>query len=318
MRYLIALMFITLLAGCSQTSPRPPTMINASSTQVMDGFAIAAYLQTLYGRKFPNCNKVNSQPAFLCSGVTIRVTLKSTSYKVWEPSPFSVRQGGVAFSYLRADADFGRFAYERANGYILYPVLEAPVDKYKMHYLCAYPYDAWSHTREADKPCGPHPSYPAQSRLCQDTGVTTAEQWLAVWRIPEGNPNQRQCGFDVNDNRNALAGPAFYQSIRARSLVNGSGVNEHNELTIKTWCDPLSTDPEKSCAQSFPANKFPIMAFFYTQDGQALADAQYNQRDFYNSTNPKIIVPIIRLVLSTSIPGTAKFEYIPADQTVTP
>jgi hypothetical protein len=187
-----------------------------------------------------------------------------------------------------------------------------------MHYLCSYPYDAWSHTRQADKPCGPHASYPAQSTLCHNAGVTTAEQWHAVWSLPGGNANQRQCGFDVSDNRNQLAGPAFYQSIRARSLVNLSGVNEHNEITVQTWCDPLSADVNKSCATSFPANKFPILAFFYTTGGQALADAQYNRRDFYNSTDPKITVPIIRLIPSGTTPGTAKFEYIPADQVINP
>jgi hypothetical protein len=222
-----------LLTGCSQTVKQSPEPTNLGEPGDQ-GFTTAAYLNTLYARQFPNCNKSNSQPVFLCSGVTIRVTVKSTNYKVWEPSPFSVKQGGVAFSYLRADADFGRFAYNYSNGYILYPILEAPSDKRTMHYLCSYPYDAWSHTRQADKPCGPHASYPAQSTLCHNAGVTTAEQWHTVWTLPEGNAHQRQCGFDVSDDRNQLAGPAFYQSIRARSLVNLSGVNEHNEITVQT------------------------------------------------------------------------------------
>lgn len=55
------------------------------------------------------------------------------------------------------------------------------------------------------------------------------------------------------------------------------------------------------------------MAFFYLNGSAGLADAQYNQRDFYNSTNPKVIVPIIRLTLASS--GTI-FTYIQADQVI--
>ncbi|MNG17678.1 hypothetical protein D3C84_1016820 [compost metagenome] len=61
------------------------------------------------------------------------------------------------------------------------------------------------------------------------------------------------------------------------------------------------------------------MAFFFIAGGtnEGLADARYNQRDFYNSTNPKIVVPIIRLTPATSANGKATFTYNAADQAVT-
>jgi hypothetical protein len=321
MRKIAAAFFIALLMGCVQTATQPPVAIGVSGVEVLNGPAIATQLNTLYGRKFPNCNKSDSQPAFLCSGVTLRVTVKdpANKYKVWDPSPTSVTSGGVSFSYLRQDADFGRLAWGNGNGYIVYPIFESPQDKLDLDYLCAYAYDAWTWTRRADAVCAAHPSYPVQSQLCQNAGVTTAEQWYAVWRIAGGNPHQRQCGFDVRDERHHLAGPAFYQSVRARAFVSLTGYNEHNELLIKTWCNPTSPDPAKSCASSFPPNRFPIMAFFYVYGGAnaGLADAQYNQRDFYNSTNPRILVPIIRLTPSASNGGAASFTFAPADQVVT-
>lgn len=309
MRNLIALLFILWMVGCTQVTMAPPDTVNINGVQVLDGPETATFLTTLYNRKFPNCNNTDSQPSFLCSGVTLRVTVKdpNNTYKVWDPSPASVTSGGVAFSYLRADANFGRLAYGYGNGYILYPIFGAPVDKIDLDYLCSYPMDAWTLERSKTRPCSPHPTYPTQSQLCQYAGVTTAQQWTNVWNIAGGNKNLRQCGFDVSDDRNNYAGPAFYQSVLARNLIGSTAFNGHNEITIKTWT-------------AGRPNVFPLMAFFFIAGGtnEGLADAQYNQRDFYNSTNPKIVVPIIRLTPATSITGSATFTYNAADQQVRP
>ncbi|MBV4462690.1 halovibrin HvnC [Pseudomonas sp. SWRI79] len=307
MQKIIGVLLVALMVGCTQVDIKPPSEVGTlNNVQTLNGPAIATQLNTLYNRKFPNCNKSDSQPAFLCSGVTLRVTVQNPAYKVWDPSPTSVKSGGVSFSYLRADSNFGRLAWGHGNGYILYPIFEAPTDKYDLDYLCSYPYDAWTWTRNANAVCVAHPTYPAQSQICHNAGVTSAEQWLTVWKTPGGNPNQRQCGFDVSDDRNTLAGPAFYQSIRARGLAGVTGYNEHNEIQIKTWS---FRDP----------NKFPIMAFFYIYGGTnaGLAEARYNQQDFYNSTNPRIVVPIVRLTPAASADGNSSFAYAQADQVVT-
>jgi hypothetical protein len=306
-RKLIGLLAIGLMVSCAQVATRPPEAIQINGVQVLDGPAVAASLTTLYRRTFPNCHSSNSQPSFLCSGVTIRVTVKDPSYKVWDPSPTSVKSGGVSFSYLRQDSNFGRLAWGYGNGYILYPIFEAPQDKIDLTYLCAYPMDAWGWHRSETEVCGPHKDYPVQSQLCQNAGVTTAQQWRDVWNISGGNPNLRQCGFDVRDERNQLAGPAFYQSLLAKGLIGATGFNGHNEIILKTW------------ARGQP-NTFPLMAFFFIAGGgnAGLPDAQYNQRDFYNSTNPKIIVPIIRVTPATSSTGSATFTYVAADQAVNP
>lgn len=309
MKKIIGVLLIALMVGCTPVATKPPSEVRTfNNIQKLDGPAIATQLNALYNSKLPNCNNSNSQPAFLCSGVTLRVTVKDPNniYKVWDPSPTSTRSGGVSFSYLRADANFGRLAWGYGNGYILYPTFEAPTDKIDLEYLCSYPMDAWGWYRSTTQVCGPHKDYPVQSQLCQNAGVTTAQQWLAVWNTAGGNRNLRQCGFDIRDERNAYAGPAFYQSLLGKSLLGATGFNGHNEVIIKTW---TSGQP----------NTFPIMAFFFIAGGsdpKPLADARYNQRDFYNSTSPKIVVPIIRLTPATSATGTATFTYVAADQVV--
>jgi hypothetical protein len=307
MSKLLLSLLIALLLGCSQTATQLPTEIGVNNAQPRTGPAIATYLNTLYARQFPNCNKIDSQPAFLCSGVTLRVTARDPAgqYKVWDPSPTSVKSGGVSFSYLRQDANFGRLAWGYGNGYIVYPFLEQPAGKLQLQVLCSYPMDAWGWHRSATAVCVPTPQYPNVSGHCQDAGVLTAEQFKAAWDYSYENKNLRQCDFDVRDERNHLAGPAFYQSLRAKTLLGETGFGEQNEVIISTWA-------------AGSANQLPIMAFFFIAGGTnaGLADAQYNQRDFYNSTTPKIVVPIIRLTPATSAAAPAAFTYSATDQAV--
>ncbi|WP_259696076.1 halovibrin HvnC [Pseudomonas brassicacearum] len=305
------LLLIGLMVSCSQLATEPPEINRISGTEILDGPSTAAYLTTLYNRDFPNCHQSNSQPAFLCSGVTLRITTKDPDnfYKVWDPSPISLKSGGVSFSYLRTDVRFTRPGPDYHNGFILYPIFGAPPDKIDLDYLCAYPMDAWGWNRSLTEVCGPSQQYPVQSQLCWLAGVTTPQQWLAVWNLPGATPNLRQCGFDVRDERNAYAGPAFYHSLQAKKLLGPTGFNEHNEVIIKTW------------VPGHP-NSFPIMAFFYIAGApnqtQGLAEAQYNQRDFYNSTNPRILLPIIRLTPAASLSQGASFAYVATDQVVRP
>ncbi|RON69572.1 halovibrin HvnC [Pseudomonas fluorescens] len=309
---IIGLLLFALLVGCAQPVSQAPDVINGSSAQSarLDGAATAAYLTTLYGRQLANCNEVDSKPAFLCSGVMFRVTDKdpNNTYKVWDPSPTSIKNGGVNFSYLRADTNFDKFAWDKtnSNGYILYPVLERPANTDQLKVLCSYPMDSYGWHRSATAVCVAHPSYP-NSGHCQDAGITTGEQFKNAWSSAPGDQNRRQCDFDVRDERNRLAGPAFYQSLRAKSLLGATGFSQWNDILVKTW------------AAGKP-NALPILAFYYSpakNDPKALADAQYNQRDFYNSTNPKIVVPIIRVALPTVLTGKATFTYVAADQAIT-
>ncbi|TWC23113.1 MULTISPECIES: halovibrin HvnC [unclassified Pseudomonas] len=315
MRKFIGLLLVAVAVGCTQLGTQPPEITNINGSQVLNGPETAAYLTTLYGRNFANCHHSESQPAFLCSGVVHRLTIKDPAerYKVWDPSPISLENGGVSFSYMRADTNFSHFGGAYQNGYIVYPVLEAPADKIHLQYMCSYPMDAWTQSRL--QVCGPHANYPYHSNLCQYHNVTIAEQWVYVWTYPDPNAQHpiQQCGFDVSDGRNTLAGPAFRESLRARALLAATHPNyaqqvfhDHNEMIVKTWTPGQP-------------NSLPILAFFYIAGySEGLADAQYNQRDFYNSTHPKLVIPIIRLTPATSLNGRASFTYVEAEQVVKP
>jgi len=311
----VGLLLIGLMVSCTQLGTKPPEITRINGTEIIDGPGTAAYLSTLYHRNFPNCNRTESQPAFLCSGLTHRLTIKDPAeiYKVWDPSPISETNGGVSFSYMRADTNFSAFGGNYHNGYIIYPFLEAPAGKIQLMYMCSYPMDGWTQSRI--QVCGPHADYPYHSHLCQYHNVTIAEQWVYVWTYPNPSAelNRQQCGFDVSDGRNTLAAPAFRESLRARALLAATHPNyaaqvfhEHNEIIIKTW------------APGQP-NNLPILAFFYIAGySQGLAEARYNQRDFYRSTKPNIVIPIIRLTPAASLSHSASFAYVATDQVVTP
>jgi len=73
---IINLLLLALLVGCAKVATPTADTINVNGAQVLSGPAIAAQFNTLYSRTFLNCNKSDSQPAFMCSRVTLRVTVK--------------------------------------------------------------------------------------------------------------------------------------------------------------------------------------------------------------------------------------------------
>jgi len=305
LKLMIAVLGASFVLGCSQTGPAPQQE-SMNGLAANTGNAVAARLQALYDDKRINCG-TPSAPAFLCSGVTLRVTRQDNSYHVWDPSPTSVKTGGIHFSYLRADANFKEMAWtdpkENSNGYVLYPILEKPADKLHIEYLCAFPIDGWAWYR-ASPGCGPSTDYPTQSRRCQSIGITTAEQWIKHWQTAGiAKPSLHQCSFDIRDAMNNLGADSFYQSIRAKQQLGQRGFSEQNDLILAAW-------------GAGQPNKLPIMAFFYIAGSPAvgLADARWNQRDLYNWTSPRITVPIIRITLATTVTGRATFQYVDADQ----
>jgi hypothetical protein len=266
-----------------------------------DGQATLNDLQKRYNDTRADCG-TNNRPAFLCSGILLRVTKKSDAYKVWNPSPTSVSRGAVSFSYLRADAKFQNFAWNSAtpNGYIIYPKLQAPTKK-ALDVLCAYPNDSWEWFR--DVPCGSstadNGAYAQIGQLCSSQGITTAEQWAARWQEIVNKPGYARCGFNVNKTLPNGA-VAFMESLKAKQQA---GIfYEQNELQITTWPQNIASD-------------LPIQAFFYTNT-ESLADAQANQREFYAATGNRIIVPIINVRLPTTAEDDAVFGFYSKDQSL--
>ncbi|MCX2546472.1 halovibrin HvnC [Pseudomonas sp. COW5] len=310
-KHIVQALLIAIVLGCTQvdTQSTLPRITSNNPHAAMTGPQVVELLNTLYNRQFPNCDKNDNRPAFLCSGIIFRVTDKNPgdTHHVWNPSPTSVKNGGVSFSYLRADSKFGRLAWGKGNGFMLYPIFGAPWDKVDLDVLCSFPIDGWTWNRTT--PCGPYVSFPATSQRCQSAGVATAEQWKNVWDTSPDSHHLRQCGFDVSEATGKPAGVPFYQSVRARGMLSQmpAHFSEQNEIVIKTWPQNLQ-------------DTFPLMAFFFIAGGTnaGLAEAQGNQKDFYDSTTARIWVPVIRLFPPSTPSAEATFQYVESDQLVKP
>ncbi|MHC8411155.1 halovibrin HvnA [Pseudomonas sp. Hz4] len=300
MKHLLILSLCVVLASCQTArqnevplSEPADTSTLATLTSSPNGAEVAAELTRRYQDVRINCGK-NSMPAFLCRGVILRSTVPSNNYSSWNPSPHSQTSGGVSFTFLSKDLKFKSLVFGQNNGFIFYPVLSRPSGTKQIEILCAYPRDGATQLR--DKPgCGAHPYAPDKSRRCQTIGVTTAEQWLANWRLNTWN----MCSFDVRDSMNDQAADSFYQSIRAHNQSNlFAGTYDYSELVLATW------------PQNIPL-ELPLEAFYYLPGG--LAGAQHDQKDFYAKTGGKV-VPIIKLTLPALPSSDATFTYLPGDQ----
>jgi hypothetical protein len=263
-------------------------------------------------------------PAFLCSGLIIRVTSPSgdgaQTYDSWAPPPSAftgVAAGGVSFSYIRHDSKFNKFKSGESNGITLYPLLgqykySGPDQKAKLDVLCAFPIDGWTTDRDS-KGCGSDPGdFATQGKPCQSQGITTAQQWLTHYQeTPNGgNANLYQCEFDVSENSpyNDTAA-AFTANIQAMALLGSASFNEQNELRIGAWPTTL------------PAKEFPVQSFFYAVTGNVVSsndqgrkNAQHDQQDYYNQTGE--FVPVIQIGVPQSASDDFAFHFITSDQVV--
>ena len=255
-------------------------------------------LQQRYDNVARNCNNSPSQPAFLCSGLLLRALHPSTAYLFYQPSPLSKANGGISVSYLRRDANFPKLAYELKSGVILDNVLLNPKEHYDPHYLCFFVIDGASEHRD-NQGCGDSTLTPdAREGWCQDAGIFTADAWASDYRH-KGADHSRQCAFDVRDQRNAAAGPAFYAGIQAMASITET-YNRQNELRVATWPVDLPRSPS-------------LLAAFYTEpDG--LVGAQLYQRQWWQATGEHL--PIVHLRLPQARGDTAQFSYQQSDQII--
>lgn len=284
---------LTLLACATHQAYALAPRTDAAVHTVIDGPATAAALTWHYMDTRANCGS-DSQPAFLCSGVVLRSTTYSNNFDAWDPSPSSIKKGGISFSYLRKDNNFKRFVYDRSNshGFIFYPVFETPSTKRRIQVLCQYPMDAGTDHRP--QACGQFPGYPS-SAPCHLQNILTGEQWAK--QFPPGTLGRRTCAFDVRDSRNRLAGPAFEAALKAKSS-RPEFFSEQNELVLDAW-------------ESGIGAQLPIQAFFYQNDaGRQLA--RLTKARFLSKTG--IDLPLIKITLAQTASGTAKFEFIASDQ----
>ncbi|APD11297.1 hypothetical protein UC34_25330 [Pandoraea vervacti] len=260
----------------------------------------AVQLTHWYNSNAQNCGSVN-RPAFLCGGVTIRTTDTHPDFYPWDPSPDAIRKGGIAFVWLRYDSNFSKL-WQHANGFILYPGMEAPAGTQEVQVLCAFPYDADSWNRPTLNGCGPLTYDPVGTQSCETLGITTAQQWVEHFRKVNRRPYQ-MCGWNMRIGQQGTA-DRFYQNILARAQQAPTGTFDWNELLMATW-------------QSGSGATLPIHSFFYLQNvAGALANAQSDQQRYYQAYRK--FVPIVRVGMPANAGARATFAYIPAEQVVAP
>jgi hypothetical protein len=300
------------------------TVCAAESTAITSNAASSPHTAQDMGNLYYDTGKDcggNTAPAFLCSGIIIRETARPVagqSYYFWQPSPSSLHEGAVSFSYIRHDARFDKFKSNGSHGYTLYPLLgkyrySGSDRKIKLDVLCSFPLDGWTDYRQ-NEGCGPDTTYLKQSSPCQGQGITTAQQWLTQYKSGDGGLNQSnglyQCGFDVSEgSKYGNTAQAFYATIQARDMFNDVSFQEQDELRLTVWTTDV--DPSVLPIQSL----FYIVANSNDDGGQGLKDAQEDQSDYYKVTNGGFI-PIIRITLPQSSSSDFDFHFIASDQFV--
>ena len=266
------------------------------------GSETAELLNLMYQDTRQDCG-APSRPAFLCSGVLLRGTTPSTAYQFYSISPKNQARGGVSTSYLRKDAKFKQLAYGYKSGFIFDAVLDNPADHTDYKVLCAFAIDAGTDDRTQNG-CGDSSRTTAKEDFCDQMGITTAEQWLALYRKPGEPAHSQQCAFDVRQGRGIGTANAFYQSLRAMALIGDESFNEDNEVILAPWTIDAPRSPS-------------ILASFYTEDA-GVEGARLSQIQWYTVTGFQQVLPAIAMNLPKTPQDDAKFVYEPLKQAILP
>ncbi|MDI3273059.1 hypothetical protein [Pseudomonas sp. AL03] len=263
------------------------------------GQLVAERLNGRYNNVSNNCS---GKPAYYCSGVLVRTTGAKPAYHAWDPSPTAITKQGVPFSYLRKDLGITILAWGDLHGFIFKDFATAErLETYAINLLCSFPSDAASWQRVGIGGCGPHKTYPNNSRSCPEEGVVSIAAWTTHYRAVPGSSyysarNEHQCGFTSSVEQFAL-------SLQARGGFEIPGARlHHNEVILSLW------------PQSIP-RQLPLYAFFYLQNqggGAGVGGAKYMQQDYFNITGD--LLPVIRVDLAPGAPEV--FSYHENDQVV--
>lgn len=244
------------------------------------------------------------QPAYYCNGILIRAANASPNYHAWDPSPGSVENGGISFSYLRADLNTTRMQGARKQGFTMKAGKDGASAELPLTLLCSFPYDGGT-LRRADKGCGKSTSM-AGSEQCERLNIDTIDKWLkhfTFYKVEE-NRYRHRCSFDVVKDKVALSLEARRISDPDEQLTAWS----QNEVVVATW-------------PAGKGEKLPLESFFYIPDTKmtergnlyGLAGARAMQLDYYQQTG--IVIPVIRMSFDKN--PEEVFSWRQEDQAVT-
>lgn len=87
----------------------------------------------------------NTKPAFQCSGLLIRglanIGGREQKY-AWSKKQSNIRQNAFSVTFLRRDQPFSKLFGGYESGFINYPHLKTPSNKYAYRAYCAFPINA--------------------------------------------------------------------------------------------------------------------------------------------------------------------------------
>ncbi|RMR14092.1 DUF2599 domain-containing protein [Pseudomonas syringae group genomosp. 3] len=276
-----------------------PALLAASSVHAGEGTDVAWLMSYYYNRTPTDCGA--GRPLDQCSGLRLRGTDSGQAFEPWDPSPNSVKSGGVSMSFLRKDVKYKDLGLKKTNGFVLKPNDFISQNENKISTLCFFPLDAWTDYR-TNAGCSENSNTTNYvEKICQDAGVKTAEQWLADYRRVN-NDHQKQCGFEIKDR--ADDAESFWQGVRARQMVQNDrdAMETQSEIRVPPW------GAEEDA-------QLPVLAFIYTPNPglpSGLEKARGDQKRYFQKTGKW--VPVIRADLPAANNVDARFTYNEGDQ----
>lgn len=287
----------------NSTSPDNERRENACESISSAGEKTLCYINYDYNNTTMRCDQNDNEPGLLCSGIVIRGTDSNLNrtYHSWNPSPLSVKSGGVSFSYFRKDSKFKRLAYLYTTGFIFYPVNFTPLAKDNtIKILCGFPIDAGTDNR-SDKGCGAYNNI-SISKPCIGQGITTASDWFDINYKNSNENRENTCGFTFYSPDNSINTSRMFEAmIKSQILLKSNSFNEQNELRLETWAQDKVD--------------IPIESFFYTSgSGDGLKSSQKDQSDFYAQFGE--VIPIIEVSFPSTMGEDFVFSYHEEDQVI--
>jgi hypothetical protein len=225
------------------TNPDGNIFTYVPANQIYVGYEVAERINTRYMDTRRECP--DNKAAFYCNGVLLRGVVGTTAYHAWNPSPGSITNNGVSFSFLRTDLKirvifgYSGLIFKNANAIAPTPITVR----------CAYPGEAG--TSGSSDPC-------TFRGVCEDQGIRNLQDWLRVYK------GVGSCAFSNSARQFAVS-----NQITAR-YVNGG----FNEVMVAAWPNDVPT--------RLPLEA--IVYRVNSPGERSLEESQYIQRDYYNET----------------------------------
>jgi len=259
-----------------------------SGGQSTDGQVVADRLNARYLNIVDDCA---GQPAYLCSGVAVRVLDPFNSdLQPLDPTPTQIARNGASFSFARRDLGVRRLYQMGWAGYVV--GLQEASGFVPLRARCAFPVDAYTDSRPDS--CGYSRfdmSPTLQSRPCAEQGINSPQAWGSYFATIA---DQRfSCSFDSDTK-------GFLHSMQSRPFIpeDSPRHDQWNELIIAIWSQE-------------EVSRLPVEAvFYYPVDGVPFWRVQQHQCRIYFATGRR--VPLLKLDLTGR--EDAVFSFDQADQ----